>query len=302
MSADAYYLRDDRWGGMFSIWGQKDNWTGGVCYGSLNYEPKAYIKEIGEGCAPVEKAFIRWCDEDLANYWLGYLLDNIVPDEVKQHIEIERVHQKGINWPQFNNRSGEAPDMPWEGAAGLDEKDWREARKGKYHGCLPWLRIKLDQKLSVNDMFTFAVLLRYASEHAAVCRMTRELPKMYPWLPTRTIILLASFLGRAGSHAIGGYGSLPVDQPKVILDFDMREKWKVMHEKSKPFFQQPKKEGSVDHYFPLGGKKDPYERKEYAYASWDSVHILSSNGLSYKVPCDEKIEKVLINLQKALKQ
>jgi hypothetical protein len=271
-------LKPFRWGGMLSIWGQGENAYQGVCYSGLAYNPADYIDIIAKDAPPVEKWLVRYVDLKLANDWLAYCINHILPDEILKHIVFSRVHSKA-NWPAKYQTiiDGEEIideynfDETDDDGAEVERERLRKLQRTQYGGCLPWLRISFSQELPANVIFAVGVLLRYASEHGAVLKMVDLLPQLEPSIPPEQRLSIAMNIGGARGHALSSWGYGYLEEFRDAVEQFSWKKHFLKMMKLKPFYAQPHKQGSVDDYFaPKWSKDDERDRTEvycHSYAN-----------------------------------
>lgn len=250
-----YNLPNYRWGGMLSIWGQKQVGHQGACYANLTYAPKNYITEIGKGAPPVQKWLLRYngLPLDDAQWWLSFLLQHIFPEELKEKLTITRAKSK-TGWPNkwANERNILAILEDWDYDAGLPPQ-LNDRLAAAYGGSTPWLQLELDQSLSARTMFATGVFLRYASEHAPAIIATKALMEMkIPGIGPDQALVLGHCLGGARGHAVSNFGYLPKGGIRKALEtYSWRERFLRLMDMDKSFYIHPEKQGDVDRAFHL---------------------------------------------------
>lgn len=281
-------LKDYRWGGMLSIWGQEEHAYQGVCYSGLAYNPHDYIHIIKKDAPPVNKWLVRYVDLELANDWLAYCINHILPDEVLKLIEFQRVHSKA-HWPEKYASTIPSDEIidEWDydqDAADASEQKakLRELQKRQYGGCLPWLKISFSQELPAKVMFAVGVLLRYASEHGPTLKIVELLPQLEPRIKPEHRLVVAMNLGGCRGHALSSWGYAYIPSFRMVAEkFSWKARFLKML-KDKPFYEQPTKMVEVDKYFDPAWKSDVYEREQEVYCSTYNNTILKRNGLSVR--------------------
>lgn len=239
-----------RWQGMHSIWGQLGVGYEGACYADLMYSPSKYIKVVGEDAPPVQvwELIYNRIPPEMAQWWIAFLRQHIIPDEMLSQFTITRVKTKK-HWPekilQKRMRYEILDDIYYN-----DEEVKESDTKGRYAGCVPWVQLDLNQTLSARAIFALGNFFRYASEHGAVIAATKTLIEMeIPGLTVDQALILGQFMGGAKGHAVGGFGYLVADEVRKKTEtFQWKERFAHML-KDPPFYKVQKRTGDIDPLF-----------------------------------------------------
>lgn len=287
--ADEVVELNDNWHGMFSAWGQEGrDWSIGACFGYVQNEPKRFWA-LGEDKPNVQSMGVRTCSLDMSMWWLNYVLENMIPEELRAKMTFTRIMSKADFPRKFTagimKRSVYTPD---ENPGDVD--DWEQEAAGKYAKAIPWLLCSFEQTLTFNDFFVASVLLRATSEHVRLIKLMQVMPRLFPELPINVHYPIAQNLSGARGHAVGGFGF--VTYPGAVpglLSFNFKDSWRRMNKDlPKTIAQAATKHKHIDGYFgPLPPKKDSipnyWPKGNELYGEADvPLQTLTRNGIALK--------------------